>query len=359
LWLTGLDPSDDSYVPLEVLARRLGRAPHELVRLDGDENPYGPSLRVLEVLGSADSFARPPDPEARDLRVALETYTAVNRERITVGAGLAELYERLVRVAVRPGQIVLTCPPTRSLFTTIAERSGRRVQPVARSADFALDLPAVERALDQPEVGAVILASPNDPTGNTTAASDIVRLLRHAPLVIVDETYFEVAGRTCAPLIAEFDNLIVIRDCGAWAGLGGLPIGYALTNRSLATELRRAGTHQAPNRAAQMALRASLEDREALLARVRQMRHERGRLYRQVRKLNLLDPLPSDAPFLLCSVRRGTSGRIAAALAERGILIKPFAMRGLPNHLRIGVGRPADTDMVFRALLKLAEQPTI
>ena len=144
-----------------------------------------------------------------------------------------------------------------------------------------------------------------------------MRLLRHDALVIVDETYFEFAGHSCARLVAEFDNLVILRDCGPWAGLGGLAISYALTSRPLATALRRAGLLEPPNRAAQLALLTSLGDREALMARVRQMRHERGRLFRQIRKLNLLDPLPSDAPFLLCAVRRSSAGRIAAALAER------------------------------------------
>src|SRR5262249_9590171 len=136
-------------------------------------------------------------------------------------------------------------------------------------------------------------------------------------------------------------------------------IGYTLTSRPLAANLRRAGLLDAPNRAAQLALLASLEDREALLGRVRQMRHERNRLFRQLRKLNLLDPLPSEAPFLLCAVRRGTAGRIAAALAEQGILVKPITTAALPNHLRISVGRPEDTDALFQALLKLAEQAVI
>src|SRR5437868_761844 len=89
LWLTGLEPEDDAHVPLEVLARRLGRAPHEIVRLDTDENPYGPPLRALEVLGSATDLHRPPDPAATALRLALQGYTGVNRERISAGAGLA------------------------------------------------------------------------------------------------------------------------------------------------------------------------------------------------------------------------------------------------------------------------------
>src|SRR5437870_3061948 len=112
MWLTGLEPEDDAPVPLEVLARRLGRAPHELVRLDTDENPYGPPLRALEVLGSATDLQRAPDPEARALRLALEGYSGLHRERITVGAGLAELLRRVLAV-VPPGASVLVCPPTR------------------------------------------------------------------------------------------------------------------------------------------------------------------------------------------------------------------------------------------------------
>jgi histidinol-phosphate aminotransferase len=359
MWLTGIDPAEEVPVPLEVLARRLGRPPHEIVRLDTDENPYGPSLRVLEVLGSAETLQRPADPVARDRRAALEAYTHVHRERIAVGAGLADLCARVLRVATAPGQTILTCPPTRGLYTILAEREGRAVHAVPRTSEYDLDLPALERALDAPGVGAVILATPNDPTGSTITPTDIVRLLRHDPLVIVDETYFEFAGQSSARLVAEFYTLVILRDCGPWAGLGGLPIGYTLSSRPLATALRRAGLLAPPNRAAHLALLASLGDRAALIARVRQMRHERGRLFRQIRKLNLLDPLPSDAPFLLCAVRRSTAGRIAAALAERGILVRPIATPALPNHLRISVGRPEDTDAVYHALLKLAEQAVI
>ena len=104
MWLTGIDPAEEVPVPLEVLARRLGRPPHEIVRLDTDENPYGPSLRVLEVLGSADSLHRPPNPEARDLRVALANYTGIHRERISVGAGLAELCARRAARRLRAGR---------------------------------------------------------------------------------------------------------------------------------------------------------------------------------------------------------------------------------------------------------------
>ena len=202
---------------------------------------------------------------------------------------------RCVRVATQPGQTILTCPPTRSLYAILAEREGRAVRPVPRTADYELDLPALERRCDRAGGGAVILAAPNDPTGTTTAPTDIVRLLRQGPLVIVDETYLRVRRAYLrAALIAEFDNLVVVRDCGPWAGLGGLPIGYALTSRALAASLRRAGRLTPPNRAAQLAPAglAGATVRRCWRACARCATSAGGSI-RQVRKLNLLDPCPA------------------------------------------------------------------
>ena len=359
LWLTGVDPDDDSYVPLEVLARRLGRPAHAIVRLDGDENPYGPSLRVLEVLGAAESLHRPPDPEARDCRAALEPHTGVPRERITVGAGLTELLARILRLVAPAGTTVVVTPPTRAVYATLAAATGHEVVAVPRLPDFSLDLPRLEEVLARTEIGALIAGSPNDPTGTATPPNDIVRLLHQGTPVIVDESYVEYAERSGAPLTGEFPNLIIVRDCGPWAGLGGLPIGYTITDRALADRLRAAGRLTAPNQAAQLALLASLDDREALLSRVRQLCYERGRLFRQLRKLNLVDPILGEAPFLLCAVRRSSAGRIAGLLADDGIVIRPYSTPPLANHLRIAAGRPDDTDRVYQALLRLAERVVI
>jgi histidinol-phosphate aminotransferase len=86
------------------------------------------------------------------------------------------------------------------------------------------------------------------------------------------------------------------------------------------------------------------------------MRLERGRLYRQLRKLNLTQPYSSGANFMLCSVLRGQASTIQKHLQEDGILVKPIADKWLPNHLRIGVGKPDDTSALIASLRKLAGQ---
>jgi histidinol-phosphate aminotransferase len=111
------------------------------------------------------------------------------------------------------------------------------------------------------------------------------------------------------------------------------------------------------NWAAQIAAIASLEDRDELRQRVRRIRLERGRMYRQLRKLNMVQPYPSSANFLLCEVTRGEAQAVQRHLQDDGILVKLLTDRRLANHLRIGVGRPEHTNALIASLKKLAAQP--
>ena len=181
-------------VPLEVLARRLGRAPDEVLRLDGDANPYGCSLRVLETLGSANSLYRPGDPEARDLRVALEGYALCARDRITVGAAPAEILERLLRVLTQPGQTIAVPTPTRPLYAAVAARLGVRVVQVPLTRGFELDTAALLDLLARQPIALVVVPAPNDPTGTSLAATEVVRLLRSDLPILVDESLYEFSG---------------------------------------------------------------------------------------------------------------------------------------------------------------------
>jgi histidinol-phosphate aminotransferase len=203
----------------------------------------------------------------------------------------------------------------------------------------------------------VLLSSPNNPTGNVASQSAIVQLLHTGVWVLVDETYFEFSDRTLAPLVAEFDNLVVLRSFSPWAGLHGIPVGYALCSTRAASRLQRLTPPGGLNRAAQLAAFASLQDRDSLRQKVRRIRLERGRLYRQLRKLNLLQPYQSETNFLLCQVTRGDAAQIQRHLQDDGILVKTISDRWLTNHLRIGVGRPEDTNAVYTSLKTLAQQP--
>jgi histidinol-phosphate aminotransferase len=336
------------------------KAPSLPIRLNSDENPYGCSLNVQDILASHDQYHLPADPVCTDLRASLSEYTGFSPDRIVAGAGPAELTERLLHAFLDPGDAVITCPPSLPQPSLGASRARVTVVQAPRTARFEVDPEAIITTMRrQSNIKMAALSSPNNPTGNVTNHTAIVQLLHTGVWVLVDESYFEFCDRTVAPLVTEFDNLVVLRSFGPWAGLHGLPVGYALASTRVVARLQRLATPGGLNRAAQLAGIASLHDRENLKQRVRRLRLERGRMYRQLRKLNLLQPYPSGANFLLCQVTRGQAPMIQRHLQEDGILVKPITDRWLPNHLRIGVGRPHDTNALIASLKKLAAQPVL
>jgi histidinol-phosphate aminotransferase len=239
-----------------------------------------------------------------------------------------------------------------------ASRARVAVVQVPRTNRFEIDPDAIITTMRrQSNIKMVALSSPNNPTGNVTNHTTIVHLLHTGVWVVVDESYFEFCDRTVAPLVSEFDNLVVLRSFGPWAGLHGLPLGYALASTRVVARLHRLSTPGGVNRAAQLAGLASLGDRDNLTQRVRRIRLERGRMFRQLRKLNLIQPYPSAANFLLCNITRGDASMVQRHLQDDGILVKTISDRALPNHLRIGVGKPGDTNALVASLKKLAANP--
>lgn len=338
--------------------RQAARQAGNFIRLNSDENPYGCSLNVQDALAADNEYHLPADPVAHELRAALGRYTGFAPERIAVGAGTAELTERLLHGFLDPGDGLITCTPALPQPTLSASRARVTVVQVPRTARFEIDPEAIITCMRrQSNIKMVSLASPNNPTGTVTNHTAIVQLLHTGVWVLVDETYFEFCDRTVAPLVSEFDNLVVLRSFGPWAGLHGLPLGYALASSRVVSRLHRLSTPGGVNRAAQLAGLASLGDRDNLVQRVRRIRLERGRMYRQLRKLNLIQPYPSSANFLLCKVTRGEASMVQRHLQEDGILVKAIADRALPNHLRIGIGKPDDTNALVSSLKKLAANP--
>ncbi len=341
--------------PTDVLAARRGLAPDRVIRLDMNENPYGPPLRVQEALASCDEYHRYPDAESRDIRRLLAGYTGIGAERIVVGNGSDEIIDLLFWLFLDPGDAVLIPTPTFGMYEARARVFGAAVLRVPRQPDFALDIEAMEAALT-PEVKVVFLASPNNPTGNLCRERDIIRLLQHNVIVVVDEAYFEFSGRTVAPLTGEYDNLVVLRTFSKWAGLAGLRVGYGIFPRWIADEAWRVKRPYTVNVAAQVAVRAIFEEMPALRNTIRRLRLERLRMFRSLRKLNFVRPLESKGNFLLVHVLHGTGAALADWLEADGIFIRRYASPDLRDYVRISVGRPEDTDRLMRSMTALAQK---
>ncbi len=345
-------PGYEPIEPVDVVAARLGIPEDQLVKLDGNENPYGPSPKVAAALARFPYYHIYPDPEQRRVRDAIAEYVGVGPEHIVVGAGSDELLDVAARLFLSPGDAVVNAPPTFGMYEFLPRLYGGRVVEVARREDFSLDLPAIEEAL-RDGAKLVLLASPNNPTGNPLSEGELERLLARRAAVLVDEAYAEFAGDSFVGLVPRRDNLMVVRTFSKWAGLAGLRAGYGVFPRAVAEVIRKIKMPYNLNTAAEVAVLASLEDVATLRQRVEAIVAERERLSGRLSELGWLRPYPSEANFLLCEVRGLSAREVRDRLRERGILVRHFDSPGVRNCLRISVGRPQDSERLLAALAEI------
>jgi histidinol-phosphate aminotransferase len=147
----------------------------------------------------------------------------------------------------------------------------------------------------------------------------------------------------------------VLRTFSKWAGLAGLRIGYGIFPADLMPYLWKIKPPFNVNAAALVAVEATFEDFAWVRASVARIKVERGRLYRSLRKLNILQPYPSQGNYLFCRVLHGRADELRARLADLGIMVRGYD-GALSGYLRISVGRPEDTDTLMKALLTIAER---
>ena len=345
-------PGYEPIEPVDVVARRLGIPEDQVVKLDGNENPYGPSPRVAEALARFPYYHIYPDPEQRRVRQAIAGYVGVDPEQIVAGSGADELLDLVARLFLSPGDAVVNAPPTFGMYPFLARLYSARLLEITRREDFSLDLPAMEAALSG---GAklLFLASPNNPTGNVLSRGDLERLLGCRRMVVVDEAYVEFAGESFVDMVGAHDNLIVVRTFSKWAGLAGLRVGYGVFPKPLADVARKIKMPYNLNAAAEAAVLASLEDVATLRQRVAAIVAERERLWRRLADLPWLRPFPSQANFVLCEVRGLSAREVRDRLREKGILVRYFDAPGVGNCLRVSVGKPDHTDRLLEALAEI------
>src|SRR5512135_1257253 len=151
--------------PFEVLSARIGRDPLQIIKLDANENPYGPLPVVREALGKLDFPHIYPDPESRALRKSLAGFTGVSEEYLLAGSGADELIDLLMRVFLEADDCILSCPPTFGMYSFDAELNAARCIEVPRKADFSLDMESIRKAVEDDQPKILFIASPNNPDG--------------------------------------------------------------------------------------------------------------------------------------------------------------------------------------------------
>ncbi len=216
-------------------------------------------------------------------------------------------------------------------------------------------LPVNPGGVELPRGATSIVLSPNDPTGTIATVQDIVRLSRQSSLVVIDQRHAAYSSRSLTPLVREFDNLVLLQTFETFAGMTAFPLAWGIAPpriaRAIAAQQRPSGLARVSIVAAHAALDADADIR----ATVRKVTYEKGRLFRQLRKLSMISPpYPSWSNFLLARIERGTADFFVPRLAERGIVVYRVDDPRLANHLRIsGVSLEA-TSALKQALIEIA-----
>lgn len=322
------------------------------LRLDLLVNPYGPSIRVQEAIAAASDLNLPTDRRESSLRRSLAEKVGFAAESLVLSAGTNEALTALLNWRRMSGPVVLF-PPTDPTIAHHAKLLGIDQIEIPRSHRFAVEIDP-DGNWPAPSGATAYVMSPNDPTGTVLSAQDAVRLLRRCAFVVVDERHGDYGARSIAPLVREFDNLIVLRSFETWAGLAGFPFAYVIAPPSIAAQINDYRPRSELPAATVIAAEATIDDYAYVQASAHRIREEKARLYRQLRKLNMVRPLPSWANFLLARVERGDPAMFERELAERGIAIHRPTQPELTDYLRISAVGPESTLELKRALIDIA-----
>ncbi len=351
--------------PIDELKRELGT--RDLIELASNENPLGPSPRAIAALPTAiERLHRYPDAGGLELRRALADRLECEPDEIALGNGSNDLLYQLVIATCAPADEVLSHAAAFLSYRLSAQVQDRRFVAAATTADLACDVDALIAAIT-PHTKLVFVGTPNNPTGSVISRAGVDRLLAALParaLLVLDEAYAEYAAAW--PEVDHVDGLavrrrdprvIVLRTFSKIYGLAGLRVGFAVAAPAVIDALGRVGRTFHVGSLALAGALAALDDADHVLRSARHARRAIERYLAGIRGPGVR-VYPSLGNFVLVDCAR-PSLPVAGRLMKQGVMVRPMAAWGLPDHIRISVARDDDMPRVLGALGQvLGEVPT-
>lgn len=322
------------------------------IQLDMLPNPYGPSDAVWDAISSDSPDAESTESLEQELRQRLGAYVGVPESWVVLANGIDDLHAMIARWRSESGPL-LTFPPTDPALDDWIVAHGAQVERIPRLNGFRM--PVRTDLGDIPRGATAVVMSPNDPSGTIITVQETVRLLRRCAVVVVDERHAAYSPRTVMPLVREWENLIVTQTFETFAGMTSLPLAWAIAPPSMAREITKRGRPSGIGRLSLVAGRAVLDDWQHVQRTVQRVTSEKGRLFRQMRKLNMISaPYPSWSNFLICRFERGNADFFVPRLADRGIDLYRPPHANLRDHVRISAVSGEWTSALKHALIDIA-----
>ncbi len=337
-------------MPIAELERRYGV--RNAIKLASNENPLGPSpLAMAAARQALADSARYPEGSGHLLCARLAALHGVVPAAITLGNGSNDVLDMIARVFLGPGVEAVYSQHAFAVYPIAVQAVGAtaRVAPAhdgSRGPAFGHDLAAM-RSLVGPATRVVFIANPNNPTGTwlgEKALRDFVTSLPDHVMVVIDEAYFDYVAAADYPdttrWLADCPHLIVTRTFSKAYGLAGLRAGYAVSHPPVAQLLNRIRQPFNVNSLAQAAALAALDDAAHLEKSIRLNREGMQQLTSGFRRLDL-STIESVGNFVVVDTR-GPAAELYERLLRHGVIVRPIANYGMPNHLRVTVGLPEE-----------------
>jgi histidinol-phosphate aminotransferase len=321
-----------------------------VVKLNTNENPYGPSPRVrTAIVEELDRLRLYPDPTAKALREAIAVQFGVGADEVFAGNGSDEVLAHAFQALLNHSEPLLFPDVSYSFYPTYCKLYGIRYREIAVTESFDID---VNRYTSP--CGGIVIANPNAPTGRALPRDSIAQLLRaHKDVVVVvDEAYVAFGAETAVPLVPEFSNLLVVGTFSKSYALAGLRVGFAMGHVKLIEALQRVkdSFNSYPvDRLAIVGATAAIQDQEWLDETRKAVMATRERLSKALEELDF-EVLPSKANFVFARHPKAEGRALANALRQRAILVRHFTLPRIDQFLRITVGTDSECDALIEAL---------
>jgi len=326
-----------------------------LVKLNTNENPYGPGPRVLEALRAevADTLRLYPDPASDNLRQAIAARHGVLAAQVFVGNGSDEVLAHTFHALLKHEAPVLFPDITYSFYPVYCRLYGIDYLEIPLSESLEIRIDDYLRPN-----GGIVFPNPNAPTGRSLEPADVERLLKANPdsVVVVDEAYVNFGAVSVVPLVSRYPNLLVTHTLSKSRSLAGLRVGYAIGDTALVEALNRVkdSFNSYPmDRFAQAGATAALNDEDYFRENWQRVIESRKKLVAGLEKLGF-EIIPSTANFIFVRHPRHAGADLAARLRERGIVVRHFSRPArIASYLRITVGTDTQCELLVGALREL------
>lgn len=330
-----------------------GEQPKEdnIIKLNTNENPYGPSPLVRKVQENIDDLRLYPDPTAGALVEQLSAYHQVSKNQVFVGVGSDDVLAMAFLTFFNSDRKLLFPDITYSFYPVWAELFRIPYEQPKLDADFRICKEDYYR-----ENGGIVFPNPNAPTGIYEPLSFVEDILEHNPgvVVVVDEAYIDFGGESALPLLPKYDNLLIVRTFSKSRSMAGLRIGYAIGNPELIkamSDVKYSYNSYTMNRPSLLYGVESLKDEAYFQETVQKIIHTRTWFGKELKTLGFTFP-DSKANFLFATHERVPAKEIFEAARKNGIYVRYFAQPRIDNYLRITIG----TDEEMQKLLDFLKE---